>query len=428
MSNILKIEAFAGMSGDMFLGALCGLADAYEEIKELPDILHLKDEVRIEVSDVNKTGVACKHVKVVDLKHVQTKHTGFSLNQDPHQHDHNHTHVHAHDDPTHAHTHTDHHHRHLKDIYQIIDNGHLSQRARDIAKKIFLALGEAEANVHGMPLEKIHFHEVGAIDSIMDIVGTAWLLDKLDITKTYSTPITTGFGFVMTEHGKLPIPCPATQVLLHGFPTQAGEQRGEMTTPTGAAILKYLNPDFEMPVLKEMKTNYGPGERDFEIPNTLRLSICNTTNKENEVIVMQTNIDDNTGEYLGIEFQDELFEAGALDVYMQQVIMKRGRPGIILNIMCHRADYQRLSTLITEKTSTIGIRYYPVNRLELERKNYSVTTSLGLVHLKEVTTPKGKKRFKVESKDIMRISKELNLSPQEINGLILNEHKNEKNK
>ena len=412
MSQILKIEAFAGMSGDMFLSALCGLADAYEEITRLPALLHLESEVRIRISDMSKTGIACKHVKVVDLEKDPPEGVPFRVAR---QEEHSAV-LHKGLKPAHP-------HRHLSDILAIIERAELPGGAKERAKTIFYKLGRAEAGVHGIELEKVHFHEVGAIDSIVDIVGSAWLIDRLDIAKTYCTKVTTGFGFARTEHGKLPIPCPATQALLQGFPTVAGDQQGEMTTPTGAAILASLEPDFDIPALRELKTSYGPGEKDFTIPNTLRLSLCAPATREAEIIVIQTNIDDETGEYLGQEFQDELFEHGALDLFIQQVIMKRGRPGQVLNVLCRRADFQRISSLILERSSTIGLRYYPVQRLELHREILSFESSYGTVGLKRVQTPSGQVRVKVESRDIMRLSKSHGESPVKIHHQILAEYR-----
>jgi pyridinium-3,5-bisthiocarboxylic acid mononucleotide nickel chelatase len=426
MGNILKIEAFAGMSGDMFLGALCGLADAYDKIKELPFLLHLQKEVTIEVRAVSKNGIACNHVKVVDqLRNIDNgKRIPVPLNLQKNPSHHHHAHTPGVFDPKHKSS--SHSHRNLKDINDLIERGEISERAKIIAKEIFLHLGTAESKIHGIPLEHVHFHEVGAIDSIMDIVGSAWLLDKLDVAHSYCTPITTGYGFAMTEHGKLPIPCPATQLLLHGMPTLAGGEQGEMTTPTGAAILKYLDPEFNIPVLKEMKTSYGPGEKDFSIPNTLRLSICGPVNKESEVMILQTNIDDLSGELMGVEFQQDLLDAGALDFYMEQTIMKKGRPGIILNVICPKQTVEKLAVFILEKTSSIGIRYFSAHRLELSRKNYVINTSVGKVSVKEVETPSGQRRVKIESKDLLRIAKELDKNPLEINQIILNEFNHEK--
>jgi pyridinium-3,5-bisthiocarboxylic acid mononucleotide nickel chelatase len=392
MKHILKIEAFAGASGDMFLGALAGLADAYESLLKLPSLLHLENEAEITITDVIKTGIACKHVKVVERKA---------------------DHGHHHEEEA-LHHHHDHHHRHIDDIYGLIDHAEISDNAKYIAKEIFHLLGTAEAEVHGIPLEKVHFHEVGAIDSIMDIVGSAWLIDKLSIEKAYSTPITTGFGFAKTQHGKLPVPTPATQLLLHGFPTKQGDQAGELTTPTGAAILKYLEPYFNIPVLKEIKTSYGPGEKELEIPNTLRLSLCEELKKKDNIVVIQTNIDDFSGEYLGMEFQQKLLECGALDFYMEQVIMKKGRPGIILTVLVPENSRKKTGEFILENTTSIGLRYYPVERIELQRQSIEIETEFGKVKAKEVTLPSGVKRIKPESGEIFRISKETGLNPSEI--------------
>ena len=400
------------MSGDMFLSALCGLADAYEEITRLPALLHLESEVRIRISDMSKTGIACKHVKVVDLEKDPPEGVPFRVAR---QEEHSAV-LHKGLKPAHP-------HRHLSDILAIIERAELPAGAKDMAKTIFYKLGKAEAAIHGIELEKVRFHEVGAIDSIVDIVGSAWLIDRLGIAKTYCTTVTTGFGFARTEHGRLPIPCPATQALLQSFPTVAGDQQGEMTTPTGAAILASLEPDFDIPALRELKTSYGPGEKDFTIPNTLRLSLCAPATREAEIIVIQTNIDDETGEYLGQEFQDELFEHGALDLFIQQVIMKRGRPGQVLNVLCRRADFQRISSLILERSSTIGLRYYPVQRLELHREFLSFESSYGPVGLKRVQTPSGQVRVKVESRDIMRLSKSHGESPVKIHHQILAEYR-----
>lgn len=391
MGNILKIEAFAGTSGDMFLGALCGLAGAYDSIIDLPRLLHLEDEAEINVRDVIKTGISCKHVKIIEK-----------------------THHHHHSHHNHEHHQEAHHHRHLHDIFEIIDHAEINDNAKNIAKEIFVLLGTAEAEIHGKSLEEIHFHEVGAIDSIMDIVGTAWLLDQLKIERSYSTAVTTGFGFVKTDHGKLPVPTPATQLLLHGFPTKAGDQQGELTTPTGAAILNYLQPSFDIPALKEIKTSYGPGEKDLEIPNTLRLSLCEEDKKKESIFVIQTNIDDLPGEYLGLEFQQKLLDQGALDFYFQPVTMKKGRPGIVLNVLCQSSDLTKTGEFILENTSAIGLRYFPVERMELQRENVLIETKFGAVKAKEVILPSGNKRTKVENDEVFRISKENNLSPMEV--------------
>ena len=399
--NILKIEAFSGLSGDMFLGALAELTNAYDELTQLPGKLHLKN-VEVKISDVNKNGIACKHIKIIDNNEYQD--TDRNILSQP---IHNHHHTNHQEDISIRQKKHSHHHRHLKDIYKIIDEADLSDKAKEISKKIFLLLGEAEAKVHGVDINTIHFHEVGAIDSILDIVGTAFLLDKLNIQKSFVTDIRTGKGFAMTEHGRLPIPCPATKELLLGFPTYSGDTDGEMTTPTGAAILKYLNPDFNIPSMIEEKTGYGPGEKKFKHPNVLRLSLCKSkSEKQEDIYLIETNIDDMSSEVVGLEFQKQLLENGALDFYYTQVIMKKGRPGLLVSVLAIEKNVPAISDFILENTTSIGLRYYPVSRNILKRDIREVNTSLGKVKVKEAILPSGKKRLSPEYDSCALIAKE----------------------
>jgi pyridinium-3,5-bisthiocarboxylic acid mononucleotide nickel chelatase len=399
--SILKIEAFSGMSGDMFLGALTELTNSYEELIQLPIKLHLKN-VEVKISEVNKNGIACKHIKIVDdNKYPETRHNILSKSDHYHTHKHNHTNLIIQKEKHSP------HHRHLKDIYKIINEADLSDRTKEISKSIFLLLGEAEAKVHGVDINTIHFHEVGAIDSILDIVGSAFMIDKLDINKSFVTDIRTGKGFAKTEHGRLPIPCPATKELLIGFPTYPGNVDGEMTTPTGAAILKYLNPQFDIPTLIEEKTGYGAGEKDFEHPNVLRLSRC-TSKDENKshIYIIETNIDDMSSEVIGLDFQQQLFDKGALDFYFTQVIMKKGRPGLIVTVIAYKKDIDNIANYLLENTTSIGLRFYPVSRKVLPREIKKVHTSLGLIQVKEIVLPSGKKRLSPEYESCLAIARE----------------------
>ena len=382
--NILYIEAFSGLSGDMFLGALAGLTDSYEALEKLPDLLGLED-AKIEITEVNKNGIVCKHVRVIDLNASKE-----------HIHDHDHGHESHH-----------HRHRHLSDIVKIIDKAIISDNAKQIAKEIFQIIGESESKIHNIPLKSIHFHEVSAVDSIVDIVGCAVLIDQLAIKKTYSTAVCTGFGFVNTQHGKLPVPAPATADILIGLPYYSGEEMGERTTPTGAAILKYLNPDFEVPILTTLKTVYGPGTKDFEAPNVLRLSLCKPEQELKGTYILETNIDDMSNELLGSDFQEGLFDHGASDFYYNSIHMKKGRPGILLSCSVPGKKIQELSAYIFEHTSTIGIRHYPVTGNKLEREMKTFETPYGKVNVKIVTAPSGRKKAKIEYDDLKRISMEI---------------------
>lgn len=247
---ILYIEAFSGMSGDMFLGSLADHTVAYDELRSFPKLFGLEDAV-IEISQVNRNGIVCKHVNVIDM------------NEDK--------------------DHKKHTHRKPKDIFSIIDRADVTENARRIAKEIFTIIGLSESKIHQVAIEDIHFYEISGVDSIVDILGSAVLIDRLQIDKVYADPICTGYGFVKTQHGTLPVPAPATADILQGFSVYKGEEKGEKVTPTGAAILKYLNPDFNVPVLVKKKIAHGPGKKDFKTPNVFRLSLC-----EDEIKSLET--------------------------------------------------------------------------------------------------------------------------------------------
>jgi len=402
--SILKIEAFSGLSGDMFLGALADLTGAYAELERLPTMLGFEN-VELRISQVEKAGIACRHIKILDhntyddahAHHHDHTHEHLHDHSHTHQHDHSHLHSHDHGDVKDAHAHGHAPHRHLKDIVKIIDDGDLTSNAKAIAKEIFQLLGEAESKVHGVDINTIHFHEVGAIDSILDIVGSAFLLDKLQVEETVSTAICTGHGFVMADHGRMPVPAPATKELLLGVPTYAGKASGEMTTPTGAAILKYLQPSFDVPVLVERQIGHGPGEKDFEHPNVLRLSLCEKAEVEkDEIMMLETNIDDMSPELLGVDFQDQLLASGAVDFYFTQVMMKKGRPGVLISVFSQRSKIKQVSDFLLEHTSTIGVRSFPVSRSILKRSVEKMNTSLGEVDVKIVELPSGGQRKSLE--------------------------------
>lgn len=383
--NILYVEPFSGLAGDMLLGALCGLTDGYEEIKALPGKLHLHDG-KVEINEVEKNGIVCKHVKVIDLN--EGKETHHHTHDDDHSHDHGHSHNHSHG-------------RHLSDIIHLIDHGHITDGAKDTAKGIFQLIGEAESSVHDIPIEKIHFHEISGVDSIIDIVGCAVLLDKLQISKTYSDPVCLGFGMVKTQHGLLPVPAPATALLLQGLPTFKGEEEGERVTPTGAAILRFLKPEFSTPALVVEKVAYGPGQKDFIGPNVVRLSLATVSSQaKKSLVVIEANLDDCSPELLGEHFQDGLFGAGAVDFTLSSVTMKKGRPGLKLSALVPEGNREAVCDYILEHTTTIGVRYYSVERKELSRESVTLESKYGPVKAKRVTTPSGKTRIKAEYDDL----------------------------
>ncbi len=403
--RILYIEPFSGLSGDMFLGALSDLLDAHDDLVDLPKKLQLPDG-KVEVTTVEKNGIVCKHVNVIDLNADPESESGHD-----HSHDHGHSHGHSRDHDhghSHSHDHGHHHHphRHLSDIVEIIDNGDIPESAKDIAKAIFRLIGEAESQVHDIPIEKIHFHEISAVDSIVDIVGCAVLIDRLQISTTYSEPVCTGHGMVNTQHGLLPVPAPATAKLLAGIPSYKGDEKGERVTPTGAAILKFLDPTFESPTFTTERVAYGPGKKDFIAANVLRLSIGSLAQSEGALYNLETNIDDSSPEMLGTMFQSKLIEYGALDFTLTPVTMKKGRPGIGLSVLVPKAKLDAVSDFILEETTAIGARYYPVDRKTLDRSVETVSTEFGDIRIKRVTTPSGNSRVKAEFDDLQRAAEE----------------------
>ncbi|RKN83325.1 nickel pincer cofactor biosynthesis protein LarC [Ulvibacterium marinum] len=389
--SAIYIEAFSGLSGNMFLSAFCELLDDYQSLIDLPKKLHLPD-AKIEIKEVDKNGINCKYVEVLDL----------NLIDDPKEskaHDHEHSHDHGH-----SHHHSA--HRHLSDIQKLIDHAHISEGAKKIAHEIFLLIGKAESKIHKMPLETIHFHEISGVDSIVDIVGNAVMIDKLKISKVFCTPVCTGFGMVKTQHGMLPIPAPATAELLHGMQIYPGNEEGEKVTPTGAAILRYLNPDFESTTYVAQKTAYGPGKKNFNNPNVVRISLIeeNDSDSKDSYIQLETSIDDMTPEYLGTDFQQGLLDAGAVDFGMSQQLMKKGRFGFLLSVILPVGSLTKVSNYLFDNTTTIGLRYYSIDRIELPRKRHPKATPLGEIHVKEVRTPTDTIKVKPEYDDIKNLA------------------------
>ena len=414
--NTLYIEPFSGLSGDMFLGALCGLLEAYDDLEGLPQKLNLPDG-RVEITSVEKNGIVCRHVNVVDLNEPTNAHHDHGHKHEHphhhHKHDEGHSHSHSHDHP-HSHVHGSHEHRHLSEIIDLIDNADITDSARKISKEIFQLIGKAESEVHNIPIEKIHFHEISAVDSIIDIVGCAVLIDRLGSLTTYSEPVCVGHGMVDTQHGLLPIPAPATAKLLQGIPCYKGDEKGERVTPTGAAILKYLNPIFESPTLKIDRSAYGPGKKDFIGPNVLRLSLGTISQASSAIYSVETNLDDSSSELLGSDFQAQLLEQGAIDFTLTQALMKKGRPGHLLSALASHEDLKSVCDFILENTTAIGIRYYPVSRKILDRTEEAVSTEFGTIRVKTVTTPSGKERRKAEYEDLSRVAKKQGVSIMEL--------------
>jgi hypothetical protein len=276
-------------------------------------------------------------------------------------------------------------HRHLHHVTRIIDDANLHDRVKDRAKRIFTRLAEAEAEVHGTTIEKVHFHEVGAIDAIVDIVGAVLALDLLTVDRILCAPMPTGSGTITCEHGVLPVPAPATAKLLRGFPIAESPEPGELVTPTGAAILTTLATEFgPLPAMRLASVGYGAGIREGRTrPNLLRVLIGETDANANadSITVLETNLDDVTPQVIGHTIQ-RLLDAGALDAYTLPIQMKKQRPGVLLTVLCSHGDAPVMESILFSETATLGIRRHTVTRALVPRSAGTVETSFGTIRMK----------------------------------------------
>ena len=343
----IYFDCFAGASGDMILGAMVAAGVN-------PDLLaqHLKllnvDGFNVQFKHVTRAGLGATYA-VVETAH-------------------------------------EHKHRHLSDILKIIDNSALSAGVKKRASQIFTRLAEAEARVHNEPIEKIHFHEVGALDAIVDVIGAAICFELLGIERFISSPVHVGSGFVQMEHGQFPVPPPAVAELLKGVPFYSTEIKGELLTPTGAAIITTVSEGYgPMPSMESSTVAYGAGTREYDnFPNVLRVFVGETLGDEPRVerlLMIETNIDDLSPQVLG-HVMDQAFDLGALDCYFTPVQMKKNRPGILLSILCEHRLKNQLMQLLFIETTTLGIRTYEVERRALERTTVPVETPYGPIDVK----------------------------------------------
>jgi pyridinium-3,5-bisthiocarboxylic acid mononucleotide nickel chelatase len=321
-------------------------------------------------------------------------------------------------------THTPHYHRHLKDINQIIDSSTLTERVKDVAKSIFRVIGQAEARVHNTTLEKIHFHEVGALDSIVDIVGVAICLEKFGIERVYTSPVRLGSGgLITTQHGVMPTPAPATMEILKQYPTVLTNIPEELTTPTGAGIVKALSSGvLDDETIRVETVGYGAGTKEFkQAPNLLRVLVgeLEVQPEQETIVIVETNIDDMNPQMYPYLIE-KLLAAGAHDAYLVPIIMKKGRPGILLSVMVSKSQLNAITSLIYAQTTTIGLRIQEIGRRKLERRERHVQTQFGQVRTKMVIRD-GKEILTPEFEECKRIADERNIPLLEVQQALLRE-------
>ncbi len=377
--RVAHFDCFSGISGDMTLGALIDAGVDADAVCAAVDSLGLP--ITLEIEKIRKGGFAATEVRI----------------EAPEEHT----------------------HRFLPDVEAILERGRLTPKQRDLALRIFRRLAEAEAEAHGMPLEKVHFHEVGALDSIADILGSAVALDLLGVERFTSRSVPTGHGMVQCAHGLMPIPAPGTAALLKGAPLAASAIEAELTTPTGAAILMSVVSEWvEQPVMTVERIGHGAGRREFvEQPNLLRLFVGTVadapTEETDRVWVLETNLDDVPAEVIGYCFE-QLFTAGALDVYSTPIQMKKNRPGVLLSVLAEEAALPALEAVLFRETETFGVRRYPVQRRKLRREARTVQTAWGPIRGKRGWNDDGAGVFTPEYEDCARVARQYGVALREV--------------
>ncbi len=445
----LYLECKMGAAGDMLAAALYELLPAGNDFDERFAAAGIPG-VQAKFEPAVKCGVTGTHFSVTvngeteggEHEHHHThEHSHEHTHEHDHEHEHGHEHSHAHeaDDPhTHHHTHShehhhghEHHHEHghhhsgMEEITRLVDGLNVSERVRNDVKAVYGIIAAAESQVHGREVSEIHFHEVGALDAVADVTAVCMLTEALGAGKIIASPVNVGSGTVKCAHGVLPVPAPATELILRGVPVYSKDVESELCTPTGAALLKYFAADFcEMPAMTVERTGYGMGTKDFDRANCLRAFLGetetasagktaeSTQDAPGGVIEYRCQVDDMTGEQIAYACE-KLFEGGALDVFTQSVYMKKGRPGVLITVLCREEKKNEILALIFKHTSTIGVREYRPLRHEMRREELTRQTPVGEVRVKR-SEGFGTVREKVEFDDLARIADEKGISVSEL--------------
>jgi len=399
VSRVLYFDCFSGISGDMVLGALVDAGLPFAELK----------------GALGSLAVSGYHVHAERVLRAGVSATQFIV----HEHEHGNA-AHSHDAPSHgAHSHTAHHpHRSLPEIFGVIDQSSLSAAGRQRAKALFRRLAEVEASIHRMPVEQVHLHEVGALDSIIDIVGAVFALEWFGADRIVSSALNVGGGMVDSAHGRFPVPAPATVSLLGDAPIYSGEIQKELVTPTGALIVSsYASAFGPIPPMVVEQVGYGAGSRDFpSTPNVLRVLVGRAAERPasgDRVTVIECEIDDMNPQIFGVAME-RLYAAGALEVFYVPVQMKKNRPGTLLTVVAAPERREALSDIIFGETTTIGLRHYEVDRECLDREIISVETPLGAVRFKLASRHGRIVNAVPEFEDCARLAREHSVAVKEV--------------
>ncbi len=415
--KILYLDCAMGAAGDMLGAALLELHPHPEEFLARFQALGIPGvEVKRETSV--KCGIRGTHLSVLVHGAEEEDHHHHEHHHHGHEHDHEHHHDHEdHHGHEHHHDHEHHHHATVGEIGGIIDALDIPEEVKQFAKAVYELIARAESMVHGQDMEQIHFHEVGTLDAVADVVGVCLLMHELGADKIVASPVHVGSGTVRCAHGVLPVPAPATALLLQGVPVYGGEIKGELCTPTGAALLKYFVEDFgPMPPMVPEKYGYGMGKRDFPAANCVRAVLGESGGGKDEVVELSCNLDDMTGEELAFACE-QLLSAGALDVWTTPITMKKGRSAVMLSCLAKPEQEKELTALLLRHTTTLGVRAHRWQRTVLERSVETVETPCGPMRRKK-SEGYGISRAKWEYEDLAAAARERGVSLGEVKKIL----------
>lgn len=402
----IYLDCSMGAAGDMLMAALLELLPEKDTFLQKMQSLGLPG-LEISAEPSVKCGITGTHMRVL----IHGEEEGH-----PHEHaveEHAHSHADA-PEAAHAHVHVHpHHHTDLNELTHRISHLNVSEAVRSNILAVYQSIADAESRVHGVPVEQIHFHEVGSLDALADVTGVCLLMELLAPEQVLASPVHVGSGQVRCAHGILPVPAPATALLLEGIPIYGGSIRGELCTPTGAALLRRFVTRFgPLPPMRVEKTGYGMGTKDFEAANCVRAMLGQTEESAGHILELACNLDDMTPEAVGFAME-QLFAAGALDVYTTPIGMKKNRPGVLLTCMCREDDREAMLRTIFRHTSTLGVRVSVCDRYTLSRRQYAVQTPDGEIRVKE-SSGWGVLRRKAEFEDLARIARQTGKSIAEV--------------
>ena len=402
----IYLDCSMGAAGDMLMAALLELLPEKDTFLQKMQSLGLPG-LEISAEPSVKCGITGTHMRVLihgeeeGRPHVHAAEEPFHSHADAPEAAHAHVHLHPH------------HHTDLNELTHRISHLNVSEAVRSDILAVYQSIADAESRVHGVPVEQIHFHEVGSLDALADVTGVCLLMELLAPEQVLASPVHVGSGQVRCAHGILPVPAPATALLLEGIPIYGGSIRGELCTPTGAALLRRFVTRFgPLPPMRVEKTGYGMGTKDFEAANCVRAMLGQTEESAGHILELACNLDDMTPEAVGFAME-QLFAAGALDVYTTPIGMKKNRPGVLLTCMCREDDREAMLRTIFRHTSTLGVRVSVCDRYTLSRRQYAVQTPDGEIRVKE-SSGWGVLRHKAEFEDLARIARQTDKSIAEV--------------